>query len=101
RNAATLTEGVLKAMALSTLKGQTAVLFALACVGGTVTLLPPVAGQPPVAVRKDGNAKLASGGQGETDKDRLQGKWQIMSIAMEEKVIKREDRPVGWEDTFN
>jgi uncharacterized protein (TIGR03067 family) len=35
------------------------------------------------------------------DKEKLQGKWQIMSIASEEKVVKREDKVGAWKDTFD
>lgn len=34
------------------------------------------------------------------DKDKLQGKWHIVSIAVEDKVIKREGVPNEWKDTF-
>lgn len=87
-------------MIVSKLKDQKAVLFALLCIGGTVTFVPPVAGQPPVGEGKGGNARLAAREQGETDRDRLQGKWQITSITMQGKVFKREDRLEGWKETF-
>ncbi len=35
------------------------------------------------------------------DKEKLQGKWEIMSIAFEDKVIKREDKLGAWKDTFD
>jgi uncharacterized protein (TIGR03067 family) len=35
-----------------------------------------------------------------SDKEKLQGKWQIMSIATEDKVIKREDKPAAWKGAF-
>ena len=35
-----------------------------------------------------------------SDKEKLQGKWQIMSIATEDKVIKREDKPAVWKGAF-
>jgi uncharacterized protein (TIGR03067 family) len=34
------------------------------------------------------------------DKGKLQGKWQIVSVAVEDKVIKREDVPKQWKGTF-
>lgn len=34
------------------------------------------------------------------DKEKLQGKWQIMSIATEDKVVKREDKLAAWKGTF-
>lgn len=34
------------------------------------------------------------------DKEKFQGKWQIVSIATEDKVIKREDVPREWKGTF-
>jgi uncharacterized protein (TIGR03067 family) len=34
------------------------------------------------------------------DKEKLQGKWHIVSIAVEDKVIKREDVPKEWKGTF-
>jgi uncharacterized protein (TIGR03067 family) len=36
----------------------------------------------------------------QSDKEKLQGKWQILSIATEDKVIKREDRLGTWKSTF-
>jgi uncharacterized protein (TIGR03067 family) len=34
------------------------------------------------------------------DKGKLQGKWQIASVAVDDKVIKREDVPKQWKGTF-
>ncbi|WP_439624644.1 TIGR03067 domain-containing protein [Gemmata sp.] len=34
------------------------------------------------------------------DKEKLQGKWHIVSVAVEDTVIKREDVPREWKGTF-
>jgi uncharacterized protein (TIGR03067 family) len=34
------------------------------------------------------------------DKGKLQGKWQIVSVAIEDRVIKRDDVPREWKGTF-
>jgi len=34
------------------------------------------------------------------DKEKLQGKWHIVSVAVEDKVIKREGVPQEWKGTF-
>jgi uncharacterized protein (TIGR03067 family) len=73
------------------------VLFVSSCIVGVVTLLPPVAGQPPVREKKETTAKVAAGG---SDKDKIQGNWQIMSLDLGFKVIKREDKLAEWKDTF-
>ena len=75
-------------------------LFVLCGLVGAVTFLPPVAGQSPVPQKKDGNAKVAAGQRSESDTDKLQGNWQIMSIAIEDKIIKREDKLGEWKNTF-
>lgn len=80
-------------MTASTLKDRAAVFLALAVVGGTTAVLSPAMGQAP----KGGNA----GKPGGTDKDRLQGKWQITSIDMDGQVYKRGDKSDGWKSTFD
>ena len=80
--------------------GAAVVLVALVCMRGTAAFLLPVMGQPPTADKQDGNTKVAAGQQTETDKEKLQGKWQIMSITMEGKVFKREDKLDVWKETF-
>lgn len=88
-------------MIASRLKDRTAVLLSSFCILGTLTFLPAAAGQTPVAEREDGRAKVAAGKQGETDKDKLQGQWQIMSITVEGKTFKREDNLPEWRETFH
>ncbi len=56
------------------------VLFVSCCIVGALTFIPPVAGQQPVPEKKDANAKAAAGQRGESDKDKLQGNWQILSL---------------------
>jgi uncharacterized protein (TIGR03067 family) len=34
------------------------------------------------------------------DKEKLQGKWHIVSVAVEDKVVKREDVPQEWKGAF-
>ena len=90
-----LSEGALNAMMMFKLKKS--VLLALFCIGGAVVFRSPVLGQTPKAEKKD--VKFAEL-KNETDKDKLQGKWQIMSLAMSGKVIKREDKLGAWKETF-
>ena len=82
------------------LRNSTAALFISCCIVGVVTFLPPIAGQPPVPEKKDGNAKATTGQQSESDKDKIQGNWQIMSLDLGIKVVKREDELAEWKDTF-
>jgi len=111
---AALAEGVMKTMMVSQFKVVVAVLFAVVCIGCTAAFLPPVAGPPPTAAgqsptvaeppptveKKDENVQGTAGQQGETDKDRLQGKWQITSLTVEGKVIRRGDKLAEWKDVF-
>lgn len=53
----------------------------------------PAFGQPPAAGKSVEKAA-------KTDQDRLQGKWQVMSIEMQGKVYKRDDKPDGWKIVF-
>jgi RNA polymerase sigma factor (sigma-70 family) len=94
-NVAALTEGVLKAMMVSKVKVVTVVLLAVVCIGGTGTFLLPAVGQPPPAEKKDENTKAAAGErrQKETDKAKLQGRWEIVSIAEQGLVFKKKDNP--------
>lgn len=78
-------------MLTSNLEARTAGLLALAC---SAAFLPTAMGQPPTAARQVASQKV------ETDADRLQGKWRIMSIAVEDKVVKRGDAPRAWKGTF-
>ena len=87
-------------MIVFNLRNSAAVLFVSCGIVGVLTFLPPVAGQPPVPEKQDGNAKVSTGQQSPSDKDKLQGNWQIMSIALEDKVLKREDKLGEWKDTF-
>jgi uncharacterized protein (TIGR03067 family) len=86
------------AMLTSNLKQQTA-LFVVLCFICTAMLLSPVRGQSPV-VKKNGKANVAGGQQSESDQEKVQGAWQIMSIAMEGKTVKREDKLDAWKSTF-
>src|SRR4051794_30336630 len=88
-NVATLTEGVLKAMMARKLKDRMAVLLALVCLSGAVAFLPPVMGQPPTGGKKEEDARNVAAKLSESDTDKLQGKWQIMSITLQGKVFKR------------
>ncbi len=90
----------LSPMSAFNLRNSTAVLFFTCCIVGVVTFLSPVAGQPPVPEKKDGNAKVATGRQSESDKDRIQGNWQLMSLDLGFKVVKREDKSEEWKDAF-
>lgn len=72
----------------------------LAFVVCTSKFLMTATGQPPTAEKKGEKAKSVAGPKNVTDKDRLQGKWQVVSIAFDDKVIKREGVPQEWKDTF-
>ncbi len=76
------------------------VLFVSCCIVGALTFIPPVAGQQPVPEKKDANAKAAAGQRGESDKDKLQGNWQILSLDLGILVVKREDQLDEWKSTF-
>jgi uncharacterized protein (TIGR03067 family) len=73
---AAITEGVSKAMLMSKLKTATAALLIVAAVGGAIVLnLRTQAGERPAQKKtEDGNDQKPK-----TDKERLQGKWQLVS----------------------
>ncbi len=63
--------------------------------------LPPAAGgQSPVAEKTRVNTEAVAGGKRETDRNKLQGKWQILSIALEDKVFKKDDDLGAWKVAF-
>ena len=103
-NAAILTEGVLRAMLMSKLKTATAVLMVVAlCCGATGMICGTQAGEPQKAenpAEQKVKAKVEGERQATTDSERLQGKWQIMSLDLGGIVIKREAESSQWKDTF-
>lgn len=74
-----------------------AVLCVYICMGSTMGSVFPVIAHAPKgeAARNDAEKQRV------TDKDKLQGTWLIMSISMQGKVIKREDKLDGWKETFD
>lgn len=71
------------------LKYQAAILIAFVCIGS------PVLGHSPPG------AKTVAGKRSEADREKLQGKWHILSITMQGKVIKKEDHRGEWKETFD
>ncbi|MGL4461150.1 MAG: TIGR03067 domain-containing protein [Planctomycetia bacterium] len=65
--------------------GRNAVLLVLAMISGA-----SVPAAEKVSVERGGS-----------DKDKLQGKWRVMSISMQGQVVKREDAPEGWKNVFD
>jgi uncharacterized protein (TIGR03067 family) len=57
--------------------------------------------QIPVAHADDAEIKPAEKEGGKSDKDALQGNWQLQSIAIQGKVFKREDKLVLWQEAFD
>ena len=88
-------------MIASNFRNSMAALFVSTCILATTTLLPPVAGQTPVPEKEDTTGKVAAPGQGESDKDKIQGNWQIISLDLGFKVIKRDDNLSEWKETFS
>jgi uncharacterized protein (TIGR03067 family) len=86
------TEGVLKAM----LTSKRNILVVLACTSAFLL----TAAEKPSAAEKNDNSQSDAGPKKITDKDRLQGRWQLLSIAIEDKIIKREGVPREWKGTF-
>ncbi|QJW98635.1 TIGR03067 domain-containing protein [Frigoriglobus tundricola] len=82
------------------LGNSTAVLFVSCCIAGVATFPPPVAGQLPVPEKKGRSANVGAGQPGGSDKDKIQGNWQLVSLDLGVKVIRREDRPAEWKATF-
>ena len=84
---AALTEGVLKAMLVSKLKTATAVLLVVALVCGAATgmICRAQAREPQKAEQK---AEAEDGKKAKTDVERLQGKWQIVSMGKDGKEEK-------------
>ena len=73
--------------------------LAVAC-GGLAASPPPAAGQLPAVETKDKGANAAPARPVESDKDKLQGNWRIVSVALEDKVAKRDDKAGPWKDTL-
>ena len=96
------------------LKATTAVLFVSCCLIGVLASLTPVAGQeplPPLPGKnilpkplppspEKPNAKDTTDPRSEADKAKLQGNWQMISMDLGFKVIKREDNLAEWKGTF-
>lgn len=80
---------------------KSTVLLALVFLFATATLFAPVMKQALAAEQQRENAKAVAKGQGPTDEDKLQGKWQIKSIAFEDKVFTKEAKLDAWKDTFD
>jgi uncharacterized protein (TIGR03067 family) len=76
-------------------------LFVPACILITATIPSPVAGQTPLVEKEDATAEVATRGHGKTDRDKLQGNWQITSLDLGFTVVKRDDKLPEWEDTFS
>lgn len=58
-------------------------LAAVICVAGSLMILPATAAE-----------------KSATDQDKLQGKWEIVSFAVEDTVVKKEDKSAAWKGTF-
>ncbi|HEV3117951.1 MAG TPA: sigma-70 family RNA polymerase sigma factor, partial [Gemmataceae bacterium] len=91
---AALTEGVLKAMLVSNLKTATAALLvvvALVCGAATGMICRTQAGEPQKAEKPaEQKAEAEAGKKAKTDVERLQGKWQIVSMGESGKEEKLE-----------
>lgn len=89
--AAALTEGVLKAMFLTKLKGLLAVvLVALACLGGGVAVTPVVMGQQPDTPKKSEDKKDAVA-DAKSELAKLQGVWTVASYEVEGEKLPGKD----------
>ena len=82
-------------------QGSLAALFVSTCIFTTTTLPSPVLGQAQVSEKEDRTATAVAGEHGESDKEKIQGNWQIISLDMGFNVIKRDDNLSEWRGTFS
>jgi uncharacterized protein (TIGR03067 family) len=82
------------------IKNRILVLLALVGVGSTMVVLSPSRGATPSAEKKDQIAEVPQGQPGKSDKDKLQGNWQIVALDLGAMIIKLEDKSTQWKGTF-
>lgn len=75
-------------------------LFTLVCLGGTEIFLPVALGQSQASGKKVVNPAIPAGQSEESDKDRLQGTWEIQSLDLGSKVVKRGDMRMEWKEAL-